>query len=127
LPFLKFPADPPGIGDDVTLRERAALYLASLLLIVLGSVVAIVFTRLLELRVGPGPVSFIGGLAVLAGYSAAIFLFMPGVPDPPDTPLDIVQAYRAASVLGLAIYWAILGAGFALQVRSYPAPAPPRA
>jgi len=125
LPFLKYPASPPGIGDDVTLNHRAALYLASLILIVMGSAVSIVFTRLVELRIGPGLLSFGGGLAVLTIYSALVIFLLPGVPDPAGTPLDLVDPFRAASLGGLTLYWGLLAAGFALQLRGYAAPPPP--
>src|SRR5436190_20161298 len=40
VPFLKYPANPPGVGDPDTIGRRTALYLAAIAVSVLSAVVA---------------------------------------------------------------------------------------
>ncbi|MEA2640699.1 MAG: hypothetical protein QOF51_2093 [Chloroflexota bacterium] len=127
LPFLKCPPLPPGIGDDFTLDQQAAIRLASLLLIMMGSAVAVIFSRLVAVRRGPGAVSLLGGIVVLAIYSALIFVLLPSVPDPGDTPLQVVAPFRFATLGGLALFWLLLGGGFAIQLRGLAASSQERA
>jgi len=117
LPFLKYPGYPPGLGDQTTTDHRAAFAWATVLLTIWGSAVAVIFTRLVERRIGPGAVSLGGGFLVMAVWSALVIWLMPVVPDAPGTPLEITQHFQVAYFAALAVYWSCLASGFALQLR----------
>jgi predicted cobalt transporter CbtA len=110
FPGLKYPANPPGVGDPDTIGYRQALYMAFLGLSVAGAILAGVVAH----RRGWRP-----GLAVLAVYAAIVFLAMPANPDHVTMPADIVTPFRVFSVLGLCVFWAVMGVVFGLLL---PAP-----
>jgi predicted cobalt transporter CbtA len=93
------------VGDADTIGYRQALYLAFLGLSVLGTIVAGVVAYRRGWRVA---------LAVLAVYSLAIFAAVPANPDPVTMPADIVTPFRLLSVLGLCVFWAVMGLVFGL-------------
>jgi predicted cobalt transporter CbtA len=114
FPGLKYPANPPGVGEPETIGYRQALYLGFLALSVVGTVVAgtVAYRRGWRL-----------GLAVLAVFSLVVFVAMPPNPDPLTMPAEIVTPFRVFSVLGLCVFWAAMGAVFgALLPAEHPAP-----
>jgi predicted cobalt transporter CbtA len=101
LPFLKYPANPPGVGQPETIEYRQALYLGFLLLSMLGGVAAAVAAQ-------RGVPRFVAA----AGYAVfvlALYLLMPPNPDPIEIPLEIVLRFRALSLAGLTLFWLVLG------------------
>jgi predicted cobalt transporter CbtA len=103
FPGLKYPANPPGVGDPETIGYRQALYLGFLGLSVVGTVVAYAVAYRRGWRIG---------LAVLAVISLVLFVAMPPNPDPLTMPADIVTPFRVFSVLGLCVFWAVMGLVF---------------
>ena len=121
FPFLKYPANPPGVGDPETITSRQTLFLVVVALSGLGTALAIILAR----RRG-WPVA----LALLATVDVAIYVLVPGNSDPLSLPADVVWTFRALSVVGLALFWAVLGLSFGLflqrqsarpAVRTHPA------
>ena len=68
VPMLKYPPNPPAIGQDDTIGKRTVLYLVMLLLSVAAIVVAFVVRRRLVGRVG----GWNATLLVAAGYLVAM-------------------------------------------------------
>lgn len=103
LPFLKYPANPPGVGQAETITYRQTLYVAFLMLSIgSGLLAALAARRLPRWAVGTGY-----ALAVLA-----LFLLLPANPDPVEMPEALVTAFRARSLLGLTLFWLTLGLSF---------------
>ena len=105
VPFLKYPANPPAVGDPETINERTLLYFAVLLLSILLTWAVWRFHRTVGLSAVPK------AWAATACYSAglaAIFLALPGSPDAVDAPAQLVWRFRLASLGGLAAAWAVL-------------------
>jgi predicted cobalt transporter CbtA len=111
FPALKYPANPPGVGDPDTIGYRQALYLALLALSVVGTVLAGVAAY-------RHPRGWRLGLAVLAVFDAVVFVAMPANPDVVSMPADIVTPFRVLSVLGLTVFWAVMGLAFGLLLAS---------
>lgn len=109
LPFLKYPANPPGVGDPDTIGYRQALYVGFLALSVAVAAVSIWLGRFLTRAQGlrRGPWIPIAGCLLL--LSAALYLLMPSNPDDVTMPADLVRTFRAFSLLGLTVFWAVLG------------------
>jgi predicted cobalt transporter CbtA len=116
FPFLKYPANPPGVGDPDTITYRQALYLGSLGLSVLGTALAIALAR--SRRRGWRP-----ALAFLAVFALAVYVVLPGNPDAIEMPMPIVMTFRALSIAGLTLFWAVLGVTFGALLRRRAAPA----
>ncbi len=117
FPFLKYPANPPAVGDPATIYYRQRLYLGIIGLSIAGAVAAFAVDRTLarfrERRLGRGR-RLLLVLALYGGYAAAIYLVMPSNPDPIPLPMDLVWSFRAFSLAGLVLFWLVLGALAAL-------------
>jgi len=101
VPFLKYPANPPGVGDPGTIGRRTTLYFAMIAVSVLAAVVAY--------RVGR-PLVAVATYLVLVAAAAAI---LPGVHEvPKGFPADTLWHFRLASLGTQACIWATLGLGF---------------
>jgi predicted cobalt transporter CbtA len=109
LPFLKYPANPPGVGDPATIGYRQALYVGFLALSVAAAATSIGLGRYLARSQDTqrGPWIPIG--ACLVVFSAALYVLMPSNPDEVTLPADLVRNFRALSLLGLTLFWAVLG------------------
>jgi predicted cobalt transporter CbtA len=108
FPFLKYPANPPGVGDAETITLRQTLYLAVLVLSIAGTAAAFAVAR----RRGWRP-----ALASLVVFCVLVYLLLPANPDAIALPSDILWIFRGLSVLGLAVFWAVLGLTFGLLLR----------
>lgn len=117
LPALRYPANPPGVGDSGTVAGRQSMWLAALLIGMLGMLLARqLHTRLARAGHGaPARQSAVAG-AVVATL-AAMFL-LPGNPDPVPVPPGLLWDFRLLSLASHALMWATLGAAFgALALR----------
>jgi hypothetical protein len=101
VPFLKYPANPPGVGDPGTIGRRTELYLSMIAVSILAAVVAYRVRR---------PVL---GLAVYVILVAGAALVLPAVHElPKGFPADTLWHFRLASLGTQACIWATLGLGF---------------
>lgn len=122
LPFLKYPANPPGVGDPETIGYRQALYLGFLVLSIAGTALALALSGR-SVRAGASTARrWALALAALAAFSLLLYLAMPPNPDPIEMPADIVSSFRLLSLLGLTLFWAVLGFFFAMLLKPRPAP-----
>lgn len=112
IPGVKYPANPPAVGDPGTVNERTVQYLV---LLVSSIAVAVLLTRLagwLRSRVdGPTRVVVVAA-ATVVGYGL-LLIAMPGSPDAidPTVPAQLVWDFRLRSLGGLALLWAAIGIG----------------
>ncbi|MBP2479033.1 putative cobalt transporter CbtA [Crossiella equi] len=116
LPGLKYPANPPGVGDPDTVNERTILYFA---VIVAGLVLVNLapwFARLLAARGVDRPLRI-----VLSGLSTVVLLvlvvtLLPANDDaiPADIPAGLLWQFRLYSLIELASLWAVLATAFGL-------------
>lgn len=120
LVFLKYPANPPGVGNLETVYFRQYIQIAFMALSVLTVVVAWT-TYLLSGRWWPSEKQrerrlalAIGGYAVLA---IVVFVAMPPNPDPISAPADLIWDFRILSLSIQAFFWAMLGGVTALLMK----------
>ncbi|WP_238598677.1 CbtA family protein [Saccharothrix sp. ALI-22-I] len=116
LPAVKYPANPPAVGDPDTVEYRTVLYLG---LIAAGLLVAFGASYLAS-RLGhlSQPVrSTAVALAVVAAVVVLLVAF-PATPDavPADMPGSVLWDFRLASLAETATLWLGLGVGFGLLV-----------
>ena len=117
LPFLKYPASPPGVGDPETIAYRQGLYLGFLGLSVGATLVALGLGEYAGRRARSALGRWPATLASLGFLSALVYLAMPSNPDQVQMPADVVASFRTASLLGLSLFWATLGLAFGLLLR----------
>jgi uncharacterized membrane protein YidH (DUF202 family) len=119
VPALRYPANPPGVGDPDTIADRTASYL---LVVALGVVVvagAYAALRTLAARGVAPPVrqTLVTAAAVLA--IAVGYALLPDSGDAVDAPAGLVYDFRVRSLGLLALLYATLGAAFgALTLRT---------
>ncbi|HEY3021243.1 MAG TPA: CbtA family protein [Solirubrobacteraceae bacterium] len=117
VPFVKYPATPPAVGDPDTIDRRTALYATMFAISVLGAIAAARLRPVLRERLDGHAAT---GLAVLAYLAVAIAagLALPGIHEvPADFPATTLWRFREASVGLQVTMWATIGTlfGFAAQ------------
>jgi predicted cobalt transporter CbtA len=112
VPFIKYPASPPAVGEYDTIRIRTALYFAMILI----SVVAMIGSVMLRRRVVPRLGAWNASLAAIAAYLVMITvanLALPTVNEVPEQfPAVVLWHFRVASLGAQAVMWATLGLAF---------------
>jgi predicted cobalt transporter CbtA len=110
FPFLKYPANPPGVGDPDTIAYRQVLYLSMLALSVGGTTLALTLAR-------PDQGGWPLVPAFMAIFGLAVYLLMPTNPDVSAIPAEVVADFRERSLVGLTLFWAVLGLTFGVLLR----------
>jgi predicted cobalt transporter CbtA len=129
VPFLKYPANPPSIGDPATISKRTELYFAMIVCSLLAAVAALRVRTWLAAGRDAGTATVVAGLAYLAVVVAA-GLILPGVHEvPKNFPATTLWRFREASIGMQAVLWATIGVVFAAAAQRVMvgAPARPRA
>lgn len=109
FPLLKYPANPPGVGELESIEYRQQLFLGFIVLSLIGTVVALAFERRLQ-RTGR-----LARAGVMTGYAACLavlFLAFPSNPDPVRLPPQLVGEFRFLSLLGQFFFWTAMGGMF---------------
>lgn len=115
VPFLKYPATPPAVGNGDTIGSRTAEYFAMLLVSVLAMVAAVVLARRLSASLEPWTAVGIAGVGYVAVVAVAAAL-LPTVNELGDFPADILWSFRLSSLFVLASLWTTLGVGLVALV-----------
>ena len=103
IPFLKYPANPPTVGEADTVVLRMILYVS---FIIISGIGVIVFYKLLtKLNKNKKYFALIG----YAGLMAIAFILMPDNPDEITAPMNLVNEFRFVSVLGVSSFWGSVG------------------
>ena len=103
IPFLKYPANPPTVGDAETVVLRATLYLSFIAISGTGAIVFYKLSKRFKNR---------KKLVSLIGYGvfiSAVFFIMPENPDEIAAPMNLVNEFRMMSVLGVSSFWISVG------------------
>ncbi len=112
VPFLKYPANPPSVGDPATIGRRTILYLLMLAWSVVSTAAAWRAARWLDGRGWPDHAR----LPAVAGLYAAVVVVglaaLPGSPDVVGAPATLVWRFRLASLAGTTAFWAVAGTAF---------------
>ncbi len=103
IPFLKYPANPPTVGEPETVVLRSILYLS---FIAISGFSSIGFYKLSKKFVGKKKLISITGYAV---FISLVFFIMPENPDPITAPMDLVTGFRVMSVLAVSTFWISVG------------------
>jgi hypothetical protein len=115
FPFLKYPANPPGVGEPETIGYRQALYVGFIALAVLGLWLAAALGRRLAVRRGGS--AWMIPTIFYAAWAIGIYVLMPPNPDPVAVSGTILGPFRMLSLAGLVVFWAALGLAFAWLAR----------
>ncbi|MFJ9213485.1 CbtA family protein [Streptomyces sp. NPDC102264] len=110
VPFLKYPATPPAVGNPDTIGKRTTLFFLMILLSVLLAVVAVIAGRRLAPRLG----NWNAAVAAGGGYAVAVVaacLVLPGNTDAvaASFPAALLWEFRLASIGVQALLWTAFG------------------
>jgi len=103
IPFLKYPANPPTVGDAETVVLRSILYLSFIAISGFGAVGFYKLSKKFQNK---------KKLVALIGYGvfiSAVFFVMPENPDEITAPMDLVNEFRIMSFLGVSSFWISIG------------------
>ncbi len=109
VPFLKYPATPPAVGNGETIGDRTTLYFTFLAISVLAVIAETIFAALLLRRGGS---VFQAVVFPAFGFLAIVSVaggLLPTVNEVGDFPADVLWFFRRASILTTAAMWATLG------------------
>ncbi|MEU0403129.1 CbtA family protein [Streptomyces sp. NPDC006197] len=123
VPFLKYPATPPAVGNPDTIGQRTTLFFLMILLSVLLGIAALIAGRRLAPRLG----NWNATLAAGAGFvvvTAVAFAVLPGNEDAVATgfPAGLLWEFRLASLAIQAVLWAVFGIVFGVLAQKTLAP-----
>ena len=119
LPFMKYPANPPAVGDPESIFFRQAAYVGLIALsIVAVALAAAAYGRLRRLGWSETAAA-LSAVGLYAALAVALFLLMPANPDDVSIPAELLWRFRSASLFGQMLFWALLGGAFGLLGRRY--------
>jgi predicted cobalt transporter CbtA len=109
VPQLKYPANPPAVGNPETIGIRTAAFFLLIAFSVAAMVLSLQLSRRLSLRFGP----WNGHLLAAALFLVAVTLvshFLPEIDEvPPGFPVTLMWRFRIAALEIQAVMWASLG------------------
>lgn len=110
VPFIKYPANPPSIGNPETIRERTAVYFGMMLISVVAMFNAVVVARKLAHKHGLWFGAIIAGIAYIIVNAVAMMILPPIHETPEGFSADVLWGFRTASLgihLVLWTFWAL--------------------
>lgn len=111
IPAIKYPANPPTIGDPDTIHYRQFLFISFILIsgfTALG--LSIIYTKI-KSRVS---IKFFIVSIIYTIVMIGVFIVTPPNPDVITAPTDLVNGFRIMSMLTMTVFWIILGITFGL-------------
>ena len=108
VPALKYPANPPAVGDPDTIYYRESLYIGLLAISGFSALGLALLYRMLGNRTNNKNRIIIVPV-IYAAIMVGAFLVLPPNPDKITAPADLVQGFRIASAFTMTIFWGLLG------------------
>jgi predicted cobalt transporter CbtA len=110
IPFVKYPANPPAVGDPDTINSRTFLYVVMILVGLAATAIAVATAR----RVSAGPwARWCAAVAAFLVPVVAAWLLLPSVNEVPEGfPATLLWEFRLASLGTQLVFWAAFGVLF---------------
>ncbi|MFB7649152.1 CbtA family protein [Streptomyces sp. NPDC056084] len=109
VPFLKYPANPPSVGDPDTIGKRTSLYFLMMVLSVLLAIAATILGKRLAPRLGTWYATVVA-LAAFAVVIGLAYAFLPVINEvPADFPAILLWRFRLSALAIQATLWGGLG------------------
>jgi hypothetical protein len=133
VPFAKYPANPPSVGNPDTIGYRTALYFGMIVIAIVAMVAAVNLGRALHRRWGTWNAAIAGGVAFLV-LAAVAYALMPTINEVPEGfPAPLLWQFRTVALAMQLVLWTTLGLSFgwlterSLAVGPVARPVPPAA
>ena len=125
FPFIRYPLNPPGVGEETTLAARQGYQVLFMLLSAAGVAVLLLALDRVNSLAFLAPQRLWGYGSVLLAYTlfAVIIVFaLPANPDPVDIPIDLLELFRTLTMAGHFLFWMLLAAGVGFVMMWYQRP-----
>jgi hypothetical protein len=113
VPWLRYPSNPPGVGDSATIDTRSHLWTVTLVIGLVGASTAGLLARQLLHRAVRRPLRQLAVVGVLVATVALTFV-LPDNTDPIIVPIGLIWEFRLLSIATLALLWGSLAASYGL-------------
>lgn len=114
VPQIKYPANPPAVGNPETIGTRTGLFFIMLVLSLAAMAASIVLARRLWANHGGWNAVLIAGAGFLV-FIAIVQLAMPPINEVPENfSADVLWRFRITSIGIHAILWTVIGLAFGL-------------
>ena len=114
MPALKYPPNPPAVGDPETIYYRQSLYVEFLAISGFSALgLAFLYRKMVVAssnNIKKAMMIIIP--SVYVAIMAGAYLAMPANPDPINAPIDLVIGFRITSAITISMFWALLGVIF---------------
>ena len=112
VPNLKYPANPPSVGDPETIAMRTELYFVMIAISLAAMIAAWMLRNRLVAQYGGWNAAIIAGAAYLA-VVVTVALALPSVNEVPEGfPAVVLWQFRMASLGAQTIMWTTIGLAF---------------
>lgn len=118
LPFLRFPANPPGVGDPASIDRRTYAYTIAIAIGCLGVWAAWRLALRLRERGADRWVRRVATALVLLAAAVTELVALPANTDPVRVPADLLWDFRLRSVGVQVLLWSVMGVTFGLLVQA---------
>jgi predicted cobalt transporter CbtA len=113
VPFVKYPANPPAVGDPATINQRTISWLAIVVIGVVAVWAAVVAARSVRAEAP----EWLRATAALVGFLVVVaigYVLLPSIDEVPDTfPPSLLWTFRLSSLGTQVTLWTALGLAFA--------------
>jgi predicted cobalt transporter CbtA len=114
MPALKYPPNPPAVGDPETIYYRQSLYVEFLAVSGFSALgLAFLYRKMVVAssnNIKKAMMIIIP--SVYVAIMAGAYLAMPANPDPINAPIDLIIGFRITSAITISMFWALLGVIF---------------
>jgi predicted cobalt transporter CbtA len=109
VPFVKYPGNPPAIGNPDTIGQRTTLYFLMIAVSILALVLAIIVGRSLLDRLGAWNATLIGAGTYVA-VMVLVIAVLPVIEEVPDGfPANTLWQFRFSSIVTQLVLWGTIG------------------
>lgn len=112
VPDLKYPPNPPAVGDPETIGVRTGLFFVTLAASIFALALAVAFARRLGEHLGRWNGAIVAGIAYVV-FLAIVFRLLPGINEVPENfPATALYDFRLATIGLQLTLWTVLSLVF---------------
>jgi len=108
IPAIKYPANPPAVGNPATIYYREMLYVGFIAVSGFSALTLAISYRRLQAYFSEEPAWLIVPL-IYAIIMIGAYIAFPPNPDKATIPSNLITSFRIASVSTIGIFWGVLG------------------
>jgi predicted cobalt transporter CbtA len=107
VPALKYPANPPAVGNPATIYYRESLFIGFIAVSGFSTLGLALLYRKLGKNQSKRKIGI--PLIIYAAIMIGAYVIFPPNPDRITIPMDLIMSFRIASVFTTSIFWGLLG------------------